>query len=46
MTHNAAHIILQSLKMPTKANGNRPVWHYVAAACLLCFVVGFVLGSL
>lgn len=45
MTHTASHIILSSLNTPVKAGGKIKVWHYVAAACLLSFVVGYLLGQ-
>ena len=46
MTHNVAHILLQALKTPTRANGKIPVWYYVAAACLLSYTIGYLVGKL
>ena len=44
MTHTATHIIISSLTTPVKAGGKLKVWHYVAAAVLLAFLIGYWLG--
>lgn len=44
MTHTASHIIISSLKTPTKG-GKFPVYYYVAGACLLCFALGYLAAS-
>lgn len=43
MTHTASHIIISAINQPA---GKYKVWHYLAAACLLCFVAGFLVGKL
>ena len=43
MTHNAAHVLLQSLKTPVK--GSRKVWHYLAVVCGLCYLAGYLVGK-
>lgn len=45
MTHTASHIILSSLNTPTTASGKIPVYYYVMAACLLCYVIGYFVGK-
>ena len=45
MTHTASHIILSVLKTPTTASGKRPVYLYVAALCVVCYVVGYLVGK-
>ena len=44
MPHSSGTVIISALTTPVSSNGKIKVWHYVAAACLLSFVVGYLLG--
>ena len=44
MPHSSSHVIISALTTPVKPGGKLKVWHYVAAAVLLAFLVGYWLG--
>ena len=45
MPHSSSHVIISALTTPVSSNGKIKVWHYVAAACLLSYAIGYLVGK-